>query len=177
MLAIDESKTCSRQEVLLQWYEEAFPTVARFIQSRGGHLEDAKELFQEAVVLYYEKAVLGRFEPEKEEVAYIIGITKKLWLRRKDNERHFEELGKSEIADEKEFQPAKSKILKYLKQSGERCMELLQAFYYERLSMKDMAKKFGYTSERSATVQKYKCLEKVRNEIKQRSQRYEDFFE
>lgn len=45
-------------------------------------------------------------------------------------------------------------------------MQLLIAFYYDGLSMQDMARRFGFSGTRSATVQKHKCLEKVRAEVK-----------
>ena len=43
---------------------------------------------------------------------------------------------------------------------------MLQAVYYFKYSMQELAEEFGFRSVRSATVQKYKCLEKVRNEVK-----------
>lgn len=45
------------------------------------------------------------------------------------------------------------------------------------MSMEDLAGRFGYSIVRSATVQKYKCLKKVRDSIKEKSMSYEDFFE
>jgi len=54
---------------------------------------------------------------------------------------------------------------------------LLRAFYYDKLSMSKIANRFGFSSERSATVQKYKCLEKVRDLVKEKSLSYEDFLE
>jgi hypothetical protein len=43
--------------------------------------------------------------------------------------------------------------------------------------MKQIAGLFGYSGERSVTVQKYKCLEKVRDTIKQNALHYEDFID
>jgi hypothetical protein len=43
--------------------------------------------------------------------------------------------------------------------------------------MIDIAGRFGFSGERSATVQKFKCLEKVRDTIKSKSLSYEDFVE
>jgi hypothetical protein len=53
----------------------------------------------------------------------------------------------------------------------------LKAFYYDNLPVNTIANLFGYSGERSATVQKYKCMEKVRETIKERSLAYEDFIE
>jgi predicted DNA-binding protein YlxM (UPF0122 family) len=49
---------------------------------------------------------------------------------------------------------------------GKKCLELLQAFYYEQRSMQEIAETFHYKTRHSASVQKHKCLEKVREELK-----------
>jgi hypothetical protein len=56
-------------------------------------------------------------------------------------------------------------------------MELLSAFYYEKEDLQKLAQRFGFSGTRSATVQKFKCLEKVRETVKQKSLQYEDFME
>ncbi len=56
-------------------------------------------------------------------------------------------------------------------------MELLKSFYYDQLPLADAATLFGFSGVRSATVQKYKCLEKVRESIKEKSLIYEDFLD
>jgi hypothetical protein len=65
----------------------------------------------------------------------------------------------------------------YLETAGQKCMELLKAFYYDNLPVISIAGLFGYSGERSATVQKYKCMEKVRETIKEKHLQYEDFVE
>lgn len=177
MLVIDTLKAHTRKATITQWYEEIFPVVAAYIQRRGGDIEDAKEIFQESVVLYYEKLQSGNFEPQAGDRAYLMGIAKKRWLKHCETTVEKESLEFVEITEENIPKPLKQKLLRYLERAGEKCMNLLQLFYYEKLTMKQVANQFGYTSERSATVQKYKCLEKVRDEIKRKSLSYEDFLD
>ena len=59
-------------------------------------------------------------------------------------------------------------VLASLERTGKKCLRLLKAFYYDHLSMDDIAARFGFNGRRSATVQKYKCLEKVRENLKTR---------
>jgi len=54
-------------------------------------------------------------------------------------------------------------------------MRLLNAFYYEKLNMDEIAIRFGFSGKRSATVQKFKCLGKVRQVVRRKSLQYEDF--
>lgn len=175
MLVADQTKTESRQEKIVRWYLDVLPAASKFVQRRGGDMDIARELFQEAIVRYYEKLMSVGFTPLVSDEAYLMGIVKKLWFRHCEQAGTQSNLDSIEISEENPQQVLTQKLLKYLQNSGKRCMELLQSFYYENLNMKQMGQRFGYTSERSATVGKYKCLEKVRESIKQKSLSYEDF--
>ena len=87
------------------------------------------------------------------------------------------DLNKYDFMDEKELQPSPSRLLHHLETAGQKCMEILKAFYYDNLPVNKIAELFGYSGVRSATVQKYKCMEKVRETIKEKSLAYEDFVE
>ncbi|WP_422360922.1 sigma-70 family RNA polymerase sigma factor [Reichenbachiella sp.] len=177
MLVLEKLTTRTREDTISQWYEKVFPKIAAYIKQRGGNLEVAKEVFQTAIVLYYEKLCGTNFQPLVSDGAYLMGISKKLWLKYQKKNALVESLDEIEITAEKDKTLSTRKLLLHLKQSGEKCMELLQSFYYEKLSMKQVADRYGYASERSATVKKYKCLEKVREGVKLKSLNYEDFFE
>ena len=81
------------------------------------------------------------------------------------------------LQEEQEKQPIANKLLLFLQRTGKKCMDLLQAFYYEKASMSELSERFDFRNERSATVQKYKCLEKVRTQIKKRALTYGDFMD
>uniref|UniRef100_UPI00404996B0 RNA polymerase sigma factor n=1 Tax=Fulvivirga sp. TaxID=1931237 RepID=UPI00404996B0 len=177
MLVFEQTIQKTRKEKITKWYQELFPVVAAYIGKRGGEMEDARELFQEALIIFYEKALEGDFHPNVSDKAYMMGIIKKLWLKQQQNKQRLINFENFEISEEFELKPAVKKMLSFLRQSGEKCMDLLQSFYYEKLSMEQVASRFGYKSERSATVQKFKCLEKVRDQVKQKSLSYEDFLD
>ncbi len=177
MLVAEKHKSQSRESMILDCYKRVFPIAASYIQKRGGSLSDAREVFQGSLVMYYEKLVHTGFEVKQDEQAYLMGIVKKRWLKYRSKIQLTTDFNSMDRVEEKEPEIHRKRLLQLLKQSGQRCMDLLQSFYYEKISIKQLAERFGYTSERSATVQKYKCLEKVRGEVKLRSLQYEDFFE
>ena len=175
MTTIEKVKVKTRSEAIKGWYLNVFPQVAAYVQRKGGDLPTAQEIFQESVVLYYEKWICPDFSPESNDEAYLIGIAKNKWRRYGSDQKRYESLTITEKAEEESQKPATQKLLTYLRLTGEKCMDMLQAFYYEKLNMAQLAHRFGYGSERSATVQKFKCLEKVRDEVKRKSMTYEDF--
>jgi DNA-directed RNA polymerase specialized sigma24 family protein len=170
-----------REKLITELYKSTFPTVAKYVSKMGGSFDDAKDVFQDALVIYYEKAVNDELSLHSGEKAYLLGIAKHLWFKKfrdSSNNLPLESCIEGlDITDEADEQPSTGKLMRYLETAGRKCMELLSAFYYHKLPMKEVAGLFGYAGERSATVQKYKCIEKVRETVKEQSLAYEDFIE
>ncbi|MEQ9378476.1 MAG: sigma-70 family RNA polymerase sigma factor [Imperialibacter sp.] len=160
-------------------YEDAFPAAARFVHRMGGDVDDARDVFQDALILFYEKLAGGNLHVEISRKAYLLGICKHLWIRKakaKSGEVSFEDWEQSmDVPDMNNEHLSARKLLTLLENAGQKCLDLLKSFYYDRLSIQQVATRFGFGSERSATVQKYKCMERVRNEVKSKGWLYEDF--
>jgi len=169
----------NREKAFITLYKQAFPAVAKYVSKMGGSFDEAKDVFQDALVVYYERSTANAFELKTDEKAYLFGIAKNLWAKKfREIVLHAPLDGYDmNFVDEEDVQPSAGKLMSYLATAGQKCMEMLKAFYYDNLPVKTIAELFGFSGERSATVQKYKCMEKVRETIKQRSLTYEDFLE
>ncbi len=166
-----------REKLLLELYQKAFPVVARYVSRRGGTLDEAKDIFQEGVIIYYEKVITASATINSTEQAYVLGIAKHLWARiyqRNGQQVPLEQVA-SQLAEETTEAPVPERLMRFLEKTGQKCLTLLRAFYYDKLPLTEVAQQFGYSGVRSATVQKYKCLEKVRDNIKHNALGYEDF--
>ena len=166
-----------REAFFMALYKKAFPTVARYVARMGGSLEEAQDIFQDALVLYYEKAVANQADIVVNEKAYLVGVAKKLWLQHYKVNSKNQPLGDWDTEMTTDEQPASGKLMRYLETTGKKCMELLKACYYDALPLNDVVNLFSYSGTHSATVAKYKCLEKVRETVKQKSLSYADFIE
>ena len=167
----------TREDLFVNLYESAFPKVASFIRKMGGSLEETKDMFQDALVIYYEKSANPEFSPERTETAYLLGVCKHLWYK-----KHKENIREEALTDNLKLletpEPTVSEnVLRFVEVAGKKCMNLLKAFYYDRMNMKEIATAFHFSGERSATAQKYKCREKVRNVIQERALNKDDFYE
>jgi RNA polymerase sigma factor (sigma-70 family) len=170
--------TCeTREEVFTKLYLNAFPPVAKYISRRGGSFDEAKDIFHDTLVIFYEKSVDGTLDTSINETAYLVGIAKNLWLRNFRDKEEVTGLEGIEIEAENDENPSTQRLLHFLEKAGNKCMQLLKNFYYDKLPLQDIAETFGFSGTRSATVQKYKCLEKVRETVKQKALTYEDFME
>lgn len=161
-------------------YESAFPAVAAVASKWSASLEEVRDLFHDALIIYFEKVQQGNFVVASAE-AYIVGIVKHLLIRKHRLQRrilltaHWEE--SIQIPDDFYPDVKTTRLMLLLEQAGEKCLQLLKAFYYEGLPLQLIAERFGYRTQHSATVQKYKCLEKTRRYVEEKQFSHEDFFE
>jgi DNA-directed RNA polymerase specialized sigma24 family protein len=159
-------------------YEACFPVVARFVKKMGGGLDDAKDIFHDALIIFME---MDHRDHLVNHNGYILGIAKHLWIRKFRVNAEMVSLSETElqirIPDDYEVPVKTQKLLMYLEHAGQKCMDLLRAFYYRQQRISAIVKSLGFANEHSASVQKYKCLEKVREMVKQKSLAYEDFVE
>jgi DNA-directed RNA polymerase specialized sigma24 family protein len=157
----------TEQELLIGVYRETFPAAVQLIKRLGGTVEEAKDVFQDALLIYLERKANGGLQIQTSVKGYLLGISKILWLH--SREQYFSPLPEeveSFVQEEQREREGEENIMGYLMLAGKKCLQLLTAFYLEGLSHTEIADQFGFNGVRSATVQKYKCLQKVRNEIK-----------
>ena len=76
-----------RDKFFEETYESVFPAVASFVHQMNGSYQDAKDIFQDALIIYFERlsenSLTINISPER----YILGIAKHLWLRKFKDDR------------------------------------------------------------------------------------------
>lgn len=173
---IEHNTTTERKALFARIYREVYPRVAAYVARRGGSPEHARDVFHDAFITVYEK--YGGEQSIENAAGYMYGTARHLWARRFRQAAGYmplDDCGDICLQDEEPVPPSGEKLLGYLERFGKKCMELLKAAYYDRLDMAGLATRFGYSGSRSATVQKHKCLDKVRNTVKEKGLAYEDF--
>jgi len=176
--SLDIRNPKDREKFFLELYEERFPAVAKFVANRGGSFHDAKDIFQDALVIFYEKLVNEKLAVHVSHEFYVVGIAKHLWIRKfKDDHKKVSlDAVEKEIAiPEDYFEITENRLTSIIELAGRKCLNLLRAFYYDNLPLQQIKEAFGFSNVHSASVQKYKCIEKMRNTIQEKSMGYEDF--
>lgn len=176
---IDRPSVKVREKFFEQLYEVAFPVFAEFAAKQNASFEDARDIFHDALVIYYEKSSDPSFIVNINAEAYVFGIARHLWIRKVKQDKRKVSLstGEEGIFLQTDELPGDrdARLLNLLERAGKRCMDLLQQFYFERSTLKEIAARCGYKTVHTAAVQKFKCLAKIRDVIRAKSIRYEDF--
>lgn len=153
-----------------------YPPVEKMIYRNGGSRADAKDIYQEALIILYKKAMGNNFTLTAKLSTYLFSVCRFLWLDeiKKRGKIPASELNEEndpglqeEISKEAEKEQKLQLAEKAIAQLGEKCREILLLFYIKRKSMSEIAGLLGYSSENTARNQKFKCLESARKKLKE----------
>ena len=152
-------------------YRGNFAMIQSFILNNSGSQDDARDIFQEAMIVLFEKSRSDSFELSSQLKTYIYSVCRRLWLKRLNQMQRYSgslenveetvqveedlETHEKRNADFTLMETAMSKI-------GEPCKSLLDAYYIQKKHMQEIAADFGYTNADNAKTQKYKCLMRLK---------------
>jgi RNA polymerase sigma factor (sigma-70 family) len=159
------------ESVLKRLYLAYFPMVMQLVINNNGNEDDAKDIYQEAIIIVYNKIKAGDFELSSKLKTYIYSICRRLWLKRlsqinryggdiKDFQEYLVVEEDTENHSERDLQF--TKMGSALQLLGEPCKTIIEEFYINNKSMQDICEAFGYTNADNAKTQKYKCLQRLK---------------
>jgi RNA polymerase sigma factor (sigma-70 family) len=156
-------------EVLKYLYKHVLPRIKRYVIKNSGDEDDAKDIFQDAVLIFYKHVKLGKFNDENEIAGFIFTVARNLWinLARKKNRAvaltdEAMTYGTDEtVAEQLITKEREEFVVKMFALLGETCRALLTYSIYHRLSMKEIKEKMGFTSENVAKTKHYKCKQRL----------------
>ncbi|MEJ7778605.1 MAG: sigma-70 family RNA polymerase sigma factor [Daejeonella sp.] len=159
------------KEILNRLYKTYFPMVLQLVLNNNGSEDDAKDIFQESVIVLYNKVKSGNFELNSKLKTFIYSVCRRLWLKRLNAQSR----QAKNIQDFSEFHPVEDDFEKHeekdrhfnmmeqaLVQLGEPCKTIIEDYYLQNKSMQEISEKFGYTNADNAKTQKYKCLQRLK---------------
>ena len=152
-------------------YKNNYNTIQALIINNNGTADDAKDVFQEAMIVLYQKVKTGSFELNCQIKTYLYSVCRRLWLKRllqqnkflssNDNQEDLV-LIDDDIEEHEKRDLEFTMMEKAMNGLGEPCKSLLEAFYLQKRQMQDIASSFGYTNADNAKNQKYKCLMRLK---------------
>ena len=152
-------------------YRDHYSMIQSLVINNSGTSDDAKDIFQEALIVLYEKARSGSFELHAQLKTYIYAVCRRMWLKKLMLNRRFsgdldnagETISIAEDVERYEHRTVDFELMeKALQNLGEPCKALLESYYLQKKNMSEVALEFGYTNAENAKNQKYKCLMRLK---------------
>jgi RNA polymerase sigma factor (sigma-70 family) len=148
-------------------YRENYGMVQSFVLQNNGSYDDARDVFQETMIVLFEKSKDPNFSLTCQIRTFVYSVSRRIWLKRLQQSHRFgapvELLEDAvavddEIAEKEQIDRDFLTMDAALKNIGEPCKSLLEAYYIQKRTMLEIAETFGYTNADNAKNQKYKCL-------------------
>jgi len=152
-------------------YRENYNMIQGLVLNNSGSSDDAADIFQEIMIVLFEKSRSESFELSCQLKTFIYSIGRRLWLKRlQSNQRLYKTVESTEdiVSVEEDIEVHEKRQSEFLIMEsamgkiGEPCKSLLEAYYIQKKQMLQIAADFGYTNADNAKTQKYKCLVRLK---------------
>ncbi|MDJ1469456.1 RNA polymerase sigma factor [Xanthocytophaga flava] len=160
----------NREQTLERIYAKVYPMALHYVKERGGSADDAKDIFQEALIVFYEKVVHDQLVLTASISTYLMAICKNLWLQELEKRARKTSLESlppdiGALDSDEEIGSDTIQLKEFVNGLGDKCRDILVSFYYFGQKLEYIAAKYGYRNIHTATVQKFKCLERLRKAV------------
>lgn len=153
------------------------------IVSNSGSDEEAQDVFQEALIVIYNKLVNKELELYCTFKTYLYSVSRLMWLKQLEKKKYKSEeiydenmtdlrVDDKNILDQIETNERFRLYQKYFKQLNEDCRKVLELFI-NKVPLREIAEIMGYSSEKYAKKRKYICKEILINNI-QKDPKYKE---
>lgn len=163
-------------EAYLRYLYAHLDMVRSWVMRNSGGEEEAKDLFQDAIMTFYKNLMQGKYEHRAKISTYLFEICKRNWFtylnRKASKQESFGEAHQQNMkseAFEVEVETKKPSLKDYLAEAlerlGEPCKSLIQATVFLKKKMAEVALEFGYSDAKSARQQKLRCMKRLRGMV------------
>ena len=167
-------------QILNYLYREYYPLLERYICNNNGTIEDAKEAFQESMVVLYRRLAKEEVRLQAAFKTYFFSICKHYWYdyieerEIKENTQYIEELEEETGVSDTEAENIKALVVqneeyrfyqKHYKRLDNECQKVLKLFLKNE-PLETIAKKMHYASTNFAKQKKWRCKEILLKRIK-----------
>jgi RNA polymerase sigma factor (sigma-70 family) len=163
------------QKALQYLYKTHYAMIENLIRKNSGSEEDAQEIYQEAMLVVYEKLQKPDFKLSCSLKTYMYSVCRNMWMYqlRKIEQKQtrfsdFEQfIPVDEILTDGENPEYESILGEVMLLIDDKCRQLLELFYYHNLSLEIIAERLGYNNSNTAKSKKNKCMDKARDKAKE----------
>ena len=156
--------------VLGDVYAKFRKMVISHIKNHGGSNEEAEDIYQESIIVFWQNVSSDKFELTAKISTYLVAVAKNKWMvelrKRKfnitedppENTQNDDPL----ILDEMIENEDSEKIRTALDQIQPVCKKLLILFYFEERSMEEIAQILQFANPNVAKSKKYQCKDALK---------------
>ena len=141
--------------------------MTKLVITNSGTEEKARDIYQDALIVFWQKARSGNLVLTSKISTYIYSICQNLWRKELDRKKRLSNEEKDASVSIDMDTAEKEKIIaRCINQLGDTCKKVLMYYYFDEMSMQDIAERLGFANTDTAKTKKYKCKKKLDELVK-----------
>lgn len=173
-------ETMIREEGVEQLYAHYRPLFIGYIRKRYQLEEEvASDIYHDSFLLMMDNIRTGKYQQQDASLlTYLLGIGKHLVLKRFQKEDKLPLVAEwlSELLPDTDWKYAQEEAYRLVSEDDSVCNRILRFFYWDRLSMAEIAERLEYQSAEVAKSKKNSCLRRFSFELKRRLEGKDIFY-
>ncbi|MDA0194311.1 MAG: sigma-70 family RNA polymerase sigma factor [Bacteroidetes bacterium] len=164
------AKVSKGDEAALDYlYKKHYQMMIKIVLNNNGTEQEAKDVYQDALIVFWQKALKGNLVLTSKISTYIYSICLNLWrkeLDRKSRLIHEEH----EVGEEVDYEiEERGRIIRQcIEELGDVCKRILTYYYFDGMNMNEIAERLEFANTDTAKTKKYKCKKRLDQMIKTR---------
>ena len=164
------------EQVLDYLYKKHYRMMLKIVLSNNGTEEEAKDVYQEALIVFWQKVSSKQLVLTSKISTYLYSICLNQWRKELDRKSRLSREEKDGEEYQRFEESETSKIIQEcINDLGDPCKSILIYHYFDGMSMTDIAEKMNFANTDTAKTKKYKCKKRLDALIKSRYSK-KDFF-
>ena len=148
-------------------YQKYYRMMIKLVISNSGTEYEAKDIYQEALMVLWQKAVSNNLVLTSKLSTYLYSICQNLWRKELDRKSRLSSETKDKVEYMEHDRDERVKIIRdCIEQLGDTCQKVLTYYYFDGMSMADIAEKLNFSSTDTAKTKKYKCKKRLDQLVK-----------
>ncbi|HTF81862.1 MAG TPA: hypothetical protein VL947_09060 [Cytophagales bacterium] len=162
------------KEVMPLLYKKVLPMVRKYVLGNSGNVDDAYDVFHDALMLFYEQLLKGEYQEKYKVFGYLYRISVFRWINKAKKDKNVQLSNElPDVAFDPKFyeepvfiDKGESNLIEELFSNiGSKCVELLTYSIYTTMLMEDIMVRMGLSSVDATRMQQMRCRQKLMKEI------------
>lgn len=157
-------------------YEDSFPSCSGLVLKNSGTMEDAQDVFQEAILVFIKKLKNPDFKLTSSSSTFMYAVVRNLWLKQlrkrgkralliiDDEEKHLQLPDLSDLEEVEKREEQHLAVEAAMRTLSKECQSIILHYYFNKLALGRIAELLDY-SKNFIKVKKKRCMDALKAKV------------
>lgn len=154
-------------------YKKVLPLVQKTILKQMGNKEDAFDVFQEALIIFYRQVLSNTYQEKYKVFGFVYRVSLNLWINKIKRDKRMQLVEDYTSIETAEYEAESTTAIpsnftqKLLQTIGDKCQEVLQYAVFTDIALEDLSTQLEYPTVSALKMQIQRCKQKLKDVLKE----------